>query len=221
MSTINRFAIPAFALAATLSVGSVIGLAQTSQDHAAHHPGEAQPATGATAPPAGSQGGMTAKDQGGGGMMGPGMMGPGMMGMMGGQAGSPMAPFAHTEGRIAFLKAELAITDAQAPQWNAFADALRGASKAMRETMANMMRAPKPSNAADRMDAMVTMMSARLESMKAIATAEKGLYAVLTDAQKKTADELLSGPMMGMGAPMMGTGGSKMGTDGKTNEAKP
>jgi hypothetical protein len=196
-------------LATTVSAAS----AQTTQDHAAHHPGEAQTATDATAPPDGSQGGMTTKDQSGG-MMGQGMMGPGMMGMMGGQAGSPMAPFAHTEGRIAFLKAELAITDAQAPQWNVFADALRGASKAMSESMTDMMQAGKPSNVAERTDAMVKMMTAPLDNLKTIASAEKALYAVLTDAQKKSADELLSGPMgMGpmMGGPMMGAGGPTMG----------
>ena len=33
-----------------------------------------------------------------------------------------MMPFAHTEGRIAFLKAELGVTDAQTSQWNAFAN---------------------------------------------------------------------------------------------------
>ena len=38
-------------------------------------------------------------------------------------------PTRHIEGRIAFLKAELAITDAQLPQWNAFADTLRARAK--------------------------------------------------------------------------------------------
>jgi hypothetical protein len=48
----------------------------------------------------------------------------GMMGMMG------MAD--HVEGRIAYLKAELKITEAQMPQWNAFADALRSNAASMR-----------------------------------------------------------------------------------------
>lgn len=132
----------------------------------------------------------------------------GMGQMMGatqsGQGGSATMPFAHTEGRIAFIKAELAITDVQTPQWNAFADALRAGSKAMRETMANMATAQpeKPWTAADRTGAMVQMMTARLEGMKAIAAAEQALYAVLTDAQKETADDLLGGPMMGMGGRM-------------------
>jgi hypothetical protein len=127
-----------------------------------------------------------------------------MMRMMAG--GSATSPFAHVEGRIAFLKVELAITDAQAPQWDAFAAALRDGAKAARESMANMMQAGKPSNAADWTDAMVKMMAARLDSMKAIVAAEKGLYAVLTDAQKETADELLSMPMTGTGGQMMGIG---------------
>lgn len=54
------------------------------------------------------------------GMMGRGMMmDRGMMPMMG------MNPAEHIEGRLAFLKTELKITDAQMAQWNAFADALR------------------------------------------------------------------------------------------------
>ena len=125
-----------------------------------------------------------------------------MMQMMGGS--QAMTPFAHIEGRVAFLKAELAITDVQAPQWNVFADTLRAEAKSMRESMTGMMQAGKPSNAAERTDAMVKMMTARVDSMKAIADAEKGLYAVLTDAQKETADELLGMSMMGGGGPMMG-----------------
>ena len=68
----------------------------------------------------------------------------------------------------------------------------------MRETMASMTsmaQSGEPPTAADRTDAVVQMMTARLVSVKAIAAAEKALYAVLTDAQKKTADELFAGPM--------------------------
>jgi hypothetical protein len=38
-------------------------------------------------------------------------------------------------------------------------------------------------------------MSTRLDGLKALETAAKPLYAVLTDDQKKLADQLLSGPM--------------------------
>jgi len=46
-----------------------------------------------------------------------------------------MMPSEHVEGRIAFLKTELKITDAQLPQWNAFADALRNSAGQMRAAM--------------------------------------------------------------------------------------
>src|SRR5262245_57197569 len=53
------------------------------------------------------------------------MIGPGGVGMMGAGAmpmqGMPMPDMgAHLEGRIAFLRAELGVTEAQMPQWEAF-----------------------------------------------------------------------------------------------------
>ena len=42
---------------------------------------------------------------------------------------------------------------------------------------------------------MVQMMSMHLDGMKAMLIPGKALYAVLTDAQKKLADEMTSGPM--------------------------
>ncbi len=50
-----------------------------------------------------------------------------------------MNPAQHIEGRLAFLKTELKITDAQAPQWNAYADALRANAKQMGEMFGDMM----------------------------------------------------------------------------------
>lgn len=148
------------------------------------------------------------------GMMGPGMMGPGMMmggdmpqmmqmmrGMMMMQAGmgpAGMMPFRHVEGHLAFLKAELHITDAQAPQWTAFADAMRNQATAMQAAMQAMPLPGGPVAAPDRMERHVAVLSARLDAMKAILAATKPLYAVLSDEQKKTADELMAGPMMGM-----------------------
>ena len=47
-------------------------------------------------------------------------------------------------------------------------------------------------------DRLVQSLTARLESARAIASSGRALYAVLTDEQKKTADELLAMPMRGM-----------------------
>lgn len=121
---------------------------------------------------------------------------PQMMQMMrGAPMMSGMMPFEHVEGRIAFLKAELAITDAQLPQWTAFANVLRADGTSMREGMGKMIQAGMPTTAPARSEAMVQMMTIRLAGMKSMVDAEKSLYAVLTDTQKKLADELLAGPM--------------------------
>jgi hypothetical protein len=139
-----------------------------------------------------------------GGMMG--MMGQGgMMGMMG-QGGmmGMMAMADHVEGRISFLKTELKITDPQMPQWNAFADALRANARRMSEmrntTMQGGMSGQSGASvsAPDRLDRMEKMMTAMTEAVKASKSTLAPLYAVLTDEQKKMADQLIHGPM-GMG----------------------
>ena len=53
-----------------------------------------------------------------------------MIRMMMGQNGMPMMA-SHIDGRLAFLKTELKITDAQLPLWNAFAQAMRDNVSAM------------------------------------------------------------------------------------------
>ena len=64
------------------------------------------------------------------------------------------------EGRIAFLKTELKITDAQISQWNAFADALRANARRMSEMRSTMMpggmmgQSGAPVSAVDRLDRM-------------------------------------------------------------------
>jgi LTXXQ motif family protein len=121
----------------------------------------------------------------------------GMMPRDGG--GMAMMPGQHIEGRIAFLKAELGITDAQLPQWNAFANAMREGAKSMQASMTANMGSGMPATAPARSDAMIAMMTARLETLKKTSDAGKALYAVLTDAQKKSADELMTSAGMGMG----------------------
>jgi hypothetical protein len=152
----------------------------------------------AGAPAAGGPGAMPMMDMG---KMAPGgaRQTPPMMEMMQMMRGAPMMsgmmPFDHVEGRIAFLKAELDIADAQLPQWTAFANVLRADANSMREGMGKMLQAGMPMTAPARTEAMVQMMTMRLEGMKSIVSAELSLYAVLTDAQKKLADELMVGPM--------------------------
>ncbi len=134
------------------------------------------------------------------------MMGGGMMPGCGAMGGD------HVEGHIAFLKTEIGITEAQSSQWDAFANALRAQAKARHAAMADCASAAQAQSAPARTEAMITHMTARLESMKTILAAEKPLYAALSDQQKKTADELLAHPGMGMGMGRgMGMGMGMMG----------
>ena len=127
----------------------------------------------------------------------------GMMGQRGAETGcagmSGIATIDRVEGRIAFLRTELKITDAQSSAWNAFADALRTNAKSLGEVRASMM--PQQGGAqqslVDRLTLQEKWLAARLEGTKAIKSALTNLVSTLSDEQKKTADELLV-PHMGM-----------------------
>lgn len=132
------------------------------------------------------------------GMMGQGRMP--MTGMHGSMDGMmPMMGMAdRTEGRVAFLKAELKITDAQLPQWNVFADALRANARKMGEMMqgcmarsGSMMQGGAMPGLSDRLAMQEQHMTAHLEALKAMRAALQPLLAVLSDEQKRTADALL------------------------------
>jgi hypothetical protein len=157
------------------------------QEHEQHHPGETPPAAGMQA--------MSGNQMGGaGGMMGMMrmMMGQDSMGMMAG----------HVEGRLAFLKTELKITDAQLPLWNAVADAIRANAKSMSEMMSGgMMGGSQTATLPEKLALHEKMMTAHLEGLRRLKTAVDPLYAALSPEQKKTADELVMGPM-GMGMMM-------------------
>lgn len=153
---------------------------------------------------------------------GPGMGGPGMMGgygqrgwggpgggwhMWGGGGwwGGPDAMVSRVDGRLAFLKAELKITDAQKAAWDKFAAAVRASAKNMLDRM-NAMHSGGQGGLTlpDRLELQEQFMTARLDEIKQVKAGLKDIYAVLTDAQKKDADTIVL-PMMGFG--MMGGGG--------------
>src|SRR5262249_38376976 len=109
-----------------------------------------------------------------------------MMGMMAG----------HVEGRLAFLKTELKITDAQLPLWNTFAQAVRDNAKAMQDMMhGGMMGAAQSAQLPDKLGLREKMMTAHLEALRKLKAAVDPLYAALSDEQKKIADEIMLTPM--------------------------
>ena len=186
----------------TLSAASMVVLAAPvfAQTADSHHPSGAAVAAPGPAQP--GMGGMPMMN-----MMGTmpmmGMMG--MMRMMGpGMAG--MATVDRVEGRIAFLRTELKITEAQLGAWNAFADVLRANAKKLSEVHASAIARLGPGqqqapSLAARLDLQENWLQARLEGTRTIKAAFLKLYDTLSDDQKKTANELL-GPHMGM-MPMM------------------
>ena len=134
-------------------------------------------------------------------------MGRGMMGGDGWGGGmmdyGPDAMMDRIDGRLAFMKTELKITEAQAPAWEDFAKVVRDTAethnKLMISTMKEMQdgsffKKPLP----ERLQYQQTMMEARVENIKSVRGALDKLYALLDDTQKTAADEIVL-PMMGMG----------------------
>lgn len=118
------------------------------------------------------------------GMMGQGMMGQGMM-----RRQARMG--AMVDGRLAYLKGELDITDAQNEAWKGYVDAVKGRVSVMQGMRQDMMDAMQKGSAIERMDARIESMEAMVEAMKAVKPATEKLYAVLIDQQKKVADQLI------------------------------
>lgn len=103
-----------------------------------------------------------------------------MVGMMMGQDGIRVMA-KHIEGRLAFLKTELKITEAQLPLWNAFAQVMRDNATAMQAMPHTIMGKNKA--------------AARLEGVPKLKAAADPLYMALDTDQKKTADEIMLSPM--------------------------
>ena len=130
----------------------------------------------------------------GSGMMGPMMQG-GMMGrdcpMMGMMMGGRRHGF--QAGRIAFLKAELQITDAQKSVFDAYAAAIRANLKNMHTMHKGMSEKRSAKTPVERLNLHVSMMESRLTSLQTVKPALEALYAALSDEQKQKAGQLMTG----------------------------
>ena len=180
MSTVRKTITASVAIAALSLAAALPGAAQTAPDP--HHPDQA-PAAKAAPMPGGPRGMMD--------MMGM-MKGGGMMQtmsdcpMMGGGA-------SHSEGRIAFLKAELGITDAQKSVWEAYAAQVKANLQSMQGMQATMTKMASAKTPGERLDATIAAMEARSKTLKDMKPALTALYAALTAEQKAKADQLLTG----------------------------
>lgn len=158
-------------------------------------------------------GGGTLSAQQGGGRgwgMGPDMMGPGwrsgmmdderrggfgrMMGM-----GCPMIGFSDNgetttfiDGRIAFLKAELKIIEAQKEVWDNYVEALKANLQTMTSMHQIMQASLDAKTPVERLDTTLTAMETRLNALQEMKPALEKLYAALDDSQKEKANEVLT-----------------------------
>jgi hypothetical protein len=200
------------------------GLAQTA----------AQPAQGGGAMSHDMMGGMGGHDMGGmgghdmGSMGGHDMKGAGGM-QMGGMGGHDMGSgmgammrkmtcgFAeHLDGRLAYFKAELKLTDAQQAAWTSFTDAYRAAAQTALQKCAALDAASadhaKHHGVLGHLTMMEHHMTDHLEVVRALKAAIEPLFATLTEEQKKAAEQAMSGVMgVGMGGMMGGSGGGSGG----------
>ena len=119
------------------------------------------------------------------------------MGMMAHGGADPFGglPLERVEGRLAFVKAELAITTAQEPQWEVAAAALRTAAAKLLAEARTLRQAPAPATVLDQLERLERIDTLHLETIRACRSAFTPLYAVLDGAQKRTADELMLAAM--------------------------
>jgi LTXXQ motif family protein len=103
-------------------------------------------------------------------------------------------PARHVEGRIAYLKAELKITDAQMPQFERVAQAMREDAQE-RVQLHHQLRADrdKPRSAVERLELRQRFSALRARQSDRFLAAFKPLYASLSDKQKKAADDMFAG----------------------------
>lgn len=171
----SRFFMAGF-LALTMSAGTVSSSTAQNVDP----PGPMMGMMGGGCPMIGMMGrGMMRSGMGGQGTMGQGMMG----------RGPRMDAMA--QGRLAYLKRELDITEAQTEAWNGYAEAVRARVDLMQGMRQGMHDTMQKGTATERMDARIAAMEAMIDSMKALKPATEKLYSVLTDEQKKLADQLI------------------------------
>ena len=201
----------------------------SKMDHGAHDaaptqwadPGKAQQGAVVDGKPA-DNAGMNHGGMGGGmgGMMGHGGMGGmdhgkdqsgGQSGGHGGMMQKMICGFADKlDGRLAFLKAELKLTDTQTAVWSAFETAWKAAAQtalAKCDAMnAHMNMDHGDAGVLGKLSMMETHMVDHLEVVRAQKAALEPLFKALTDDQKKIANETLSG-VMKVGMQMGGGGG--------------
>jgi periplasmic protein CpxP/Spy len=96
------------------------------------------------------------------------------------------------EARIKSLHDQLQITAAEEPQWNAVAEVMRDNAKAISALIAERAKNTKTMSAIDNLRSYQAIAKAHLDGINKLIPAFEALYAVMPEAQKKTADIVFS-----------------------------
>lgn len=175
-----------------MSMGSMQGQPPQGGAGMGGVPGMGQPG-GAGSPPSAAQPSPQPGHSGGMAMPGMGSTGmpPDTMSRTMSRAG-PHATLDRVEGRLAFLRAELRITDQQSAAWEEFGQALRTARQHLVDAREVLQVAGHATHSpTERLEAYERHLAARLDAVRAARSAFGNLYGRLDDAQRQTATELL------------------------------
>ena len=108
------------------------------------------------------------------------------------QAAAPASPQDAAEQRIRSLQSELHITDAQTPQWSAFAQAMRDSATTTDMAFRQRASTAQSMNALDNMKSYAQVARAYADNTEKLSAAFEALYTVLSDQQKQTIDTLFT-----------------------------
>lgn len=127
----------------------------------------------------------------------------GMGRMMGWGMYGPDAMLDRVDGRLAYLRTELKITDAQQPAWDKLAKVVRANAETHNAMMTDMMSSMRSGEflkkpLTERLTIQEAHLATRLDQVRSVKTAVDELYGQLNADQKSTADEIVL-PTMGMG----------------------
>lgn len=97
------------------------------------------------------------------------------------------------DGRLAYLEAEIGITNDQSPAWNRFAEEVRTSVEAHNSMMRQHWNAAdnQTQPAPERISEQIDLMRARLTQLESLQAAVEALYGSLDAEQRREADTLL------------------------------
>jgi periplasmic protein CpxP/Spy len=100
-------------------------------------------------------------------------------------------------GYLASLHSELAITPAEEPLWNSFADSMRDTSSQLSQAYRQRREQLPTMNALEDMSSFISLEQMRLDGLKKSSTAFAALYQTMPPDQQKIADSVFLSDMPG------------------------